>query len=63
MVDLPSSTFFYNRGASLDNVPREGQSGVGVSHHFQLRLIPLLFVAFTLRPAELPLSFPRHVPP
>ena len=62
MVVLPSSTFSYNRGAPLDNVPREGQSGVGVCHYFQLRLIPLLFGASIQRPAELALSFPRHVP-
>lgn len=62
MVVLPSSTFSYIRGAPLDNVPREGQTGVCVCHYFQLRLIPLLVVAFIQRPAELALSFPRHVP-
>ena len=62
MVVLPSSTLSYNCGAPLDNVPREGQAGVGVCHYFQLRLVPLLFVALIQRPAELALSFPRHAP-
>jgi hypothetical protein len=61
MVSLPSSTWSYNRGAPLDNVPREGKTGVGVCHYFQLRLIPLLFAALIQRPAELTLSFPCHV--